>query len=89
MPFPVSTGGVTTQSAPVAAPITVKVKNVAKAIIGKDTSKRRKAADKGNKKMLARARRKYNSLKRKTVAAIKKGKAAHYRVEQKDQIAAR
>ena len=46
------------------APITVKVKNVAKAIIGKEQAKRRKAADGGNKKLLARARRKYNTLKR-------------------------
>ena len=83
MIFPTSggAGGGDKQARP--TPITVKVKNVAKAIIGKEQAKRRKAAGAGNKKLIARARRKYNTLKRKTIAAIKKGKAAHYKLESK------
>ena len=46
-----------------------------------EKSKRKSAADKGNKKLLARAKRKYNVLKRQTISAIKKGKAAHYKAE--------
>ena len=60
--------------------INIKIKNVAKAIVN-EKSKRKSAADKGNKKLLARAKRKYNVLKRQTISAIKKGKAAHYKAE--------
>ena len=61
--------------------ITIKNISTAKAKISSESKRRTKAATKGKRDLLKRARKAYSALKSQTIKAIRKAKALHYKRE--------